>query len=91
MKRLFLLGLLAAFLPSHAQQAKKPNVLFLAIDDLKPMLACYGEKQVHSPNIDRLARMGTLFMANYCQQAVCAPTRASLLTGQRPDYTQGWD
>ena len=91
MKRLFLLGLLVAFLTSHAQQAKKPNVLFLAIDDLKPMLACYGEKQVHSPNIDRLARMGTLFMANYCQQAVCAPTRASLLTGQRPDYTQVWD
>ncbi len=55
------------------------------------MLACYGENQVHTPNIDRLASMGSIFMANYCQQAVCAPTRASLLTGQRPDYTQIWD
>ena len=91
MKRLFLLGLYIAFFPSYGQQTQKPNVLFLAIDDLKPVLACYGEKQVHTPNIDRLAKMGTIFMANYCQQAVCAPTRASLLTGQRPDYTQIWD
>lgn len=76
---------------SQGQINKKPNVLFLAIDDLKPMLACYGETQVHSPNINRLANLGTLFLANYCQQAVCAPTRASLLTGQRPDYTRIWD
>jgi len=74
-----------------AQNKSKPNVLFIAIDDLKPMLGCYGESHVHSPNIDKLALSGTVFLSNYCQQAVCAPTRASLLTGQRPDYTQIWD
>jgi arylsulfatase A-like enzyme len=87
---------LLAFLPfiafnTLAQNKTKPNVLFIAIDDLKPMLGCYGESHVHSPNIDKLALSGTVFLANYCQQAVCAPTRASLLTGQRPDYTQIWD
>ena len=76
---------------AFAQNKSKPNVLFIAIDDLKPMLGCYGETQVHSPNIDKLALSGTVFLSNYCQQAVCAPTRASLLTGQRPDYTQIWD
>ncbi len=74
-----------------AQSQNKPNVLFIAVDDLKPLLNCYGESQMITPNIDRLAKMGTVFMNNYCQQAVCAPTRASLLTGQRPDYTRIWD
>jgi arylsulfatase A-like enzyme len=74
-----------------AQSQNKPNVLFIAVDDLKPLLSCYGESQMITPNIDRLAKMGTVFMNNYCQQAVCAPTRASLLTGQRPDYTRIWD
>jgi arylsulfatase A-like enzyme len=55
-------------------QKAKPNVLFIAVDDLKPMLNCYGESQMITPNIDRLAKMGTVFMNNYCQQAVCAPT-----------------
>ncbi len=72
-------------------QQEKPNILFIAVDDLKPMLKCYGESQMLTPNIDRLAKMGTVFMNNYCQQAVCAPTRASILTGQRPDYTRVWD
>lgn len=72
-------------------QQEKPNILFIAIDDLKPVLNCYGESQMLTPNIDRLAKMGTVFMNNYFQQAVCAPTRASLLTGQRPDYTRVWD
>jgi arylsulfatase A-like enzyme len=69
----------------------KPNILFIAIDDLKPILGCYGDKLVKTPNIDRLAKMGTVFMSNYCQQAVCGPTRASVLTGMRPDYTKVWD
>jgi hypothetical protein len=74
-----------------AQQAKKPNILFIAIDDLKPVLGCYGNKQIKTPNIDRLAKMGTVFLSNYVQQAVCGPTRASLMTGKRPDYTKVWD
>ncbi len=74
-----------------AQKKSKPNILFIAIDDLKPELGCYGNTLVKTPNIDRLAKMGTVFMSNYCQQAVCGPTRASLMTGLRPDATKVWD
>jgi len=62
----------------------KPNVLFICIDDLKPLLGCYGDKLVKSPNIDRLAARSVLFESAYCNQAVCAPSRNSLLTGRRP-------
>ena len=78
-------------IPLMAQQKNKPNVLFIAIDDLKPILGCYGNGLVKTPNIDRLAKMGTVFQSNYCQQAVCGPTRASVMTGMRPDYTKVWD
>ena len=74
--------------PIIAQQKSKPNVLFIAVDDLKPVLGCYGDKLIKTPNIDRLAKIGTVFLNNYCQQAVCGPTRASLLTGMRPDVTK---
>lgn len=82
---------LSVFAPVYSQQKSKPNILFLAIDDLKPILGCYGNTQIKTPNIDRLATMGTVFMRNYVQQAVCGPTRASLMTGKRPDYTKVWD
>ena len=74
-----------------AQSAQKPNVIFIAVDDLKPELGCYGNKMIKTPNIDRLASRGTIFTKNYCQQAVCGPTRASVLSGMRPDYTKVWD
>ena len=70
---------------------KKQNVLFIAIDDLKPLLGCYGNPYIKTPNIDRLAAMGTVFQNNHCQQAVCGPSRASVLTGKVPDNTQVWD
>jgi len=62
----------------------KPNVLLVCVDDLKPLLGCYGAKRIVSPNIDRLASRGLLFERAYCNQAVCAPSRNALMTGMRP-------
>ena len=88
---IFILTTASAGHPIAAAQQKRPNILFIAIDDLRPDLGAYGNRMVKTPNIDRLAAFGTVFMANYCQQAVCGPTRASLMTGMRPDYTKVWD
>jgi len=76
---------------SFTAKAAQPNVLFIAVDDLRVELGCYGHQHVRSPNIDRLASEGTLFERAYCQQTVCNPSRASLLTGMRPDTLRVWD
>lgn len=86
-----IVGFLVAHKPASQPAPQRPNVLFIATDDWKPVAGCYGNNAIRTPNIDRLAGEGTVFWRNYCQQAVCAPTRASLLTGQRPDYTRVWD
>ena len=70
---------------SGAASAPRPNVLFIAVDDLRPELGCYGSAHIHSPNIDALAASGRMFSRAYCQQAVCNPSRTSLMTGMRPD------
>ncbi len=89
MKLLASLLLLALALPAFA--AEKPNVLFIAVDDLKPMLGCYGDKTILSPNIDRLAKRGVVFNRAYANQAVCAPSRNALLTGLRPQTVGIYD
>jgi iduronate 2-sulfatase len=69
----------------------KHNVLFLAIDDLRPELGCYGVNAIKTPNIDRLAQRSVVFERAYCQQAICSPSRMSLLSGLRPDTTRIYD
>lgn len=83
------LGLCAAGATLGAAQSGM-NVLFLAVDDLRPELGCYGNRRILTPNLDRLARRSLLFQRAYCQAAVCGASRASLLTGLRPDATKVW-
>ncbi|NIP95224.1 MAG: sulfatase-like hydrolase/transferase, partial [Akkermansiaceae bacterium] len=79
------------FVMGAAGSDAKTNVLFIAIDDLRPALGCYGDETAITPNIDRLAERGTVFRRAYCQQAVCSPSRLSLMTGRRPDTIRVWD
>lgn len=76
---------------SRAKKVKEPNVLFIAIDDLRGAVGCLGDKIAVTPNMDRLAKQGTVFLNAYCQQAVCNPSRASVITGMRPDTLKVWD
>ncbi|SIR08853.1 sulfatase [Chryseobacterium sp. RU33C] len=75
---------------SNAKQTR-PNILFIPIDDLRPEMGCYGNTVIKTPNMDKLAAKGVVFNRAYCQQAVCNPSRASLLTGLRPDSVRVWD
>ena len=83
--------LLAVLLAPDGQDSPKLNVLFVAVDDLKPAIGCYGDRLAKTPHLDALAARGTAFTRAYCQQAVCSPSRSSLLTGRRPDTTKVWD
>ena len=76
---------------SFSQPDKPKNVLFFAVDDLRPELGAYGYDFIKSPNIDALASKSMLFERAYCQVAVCSPSRASLLTGRRPDTNHVWE
>ncbi|AWV97428.1 sulfatase [Arcticibacterium luteifluviistationis] len=87
--------LLLAFLTifscsSPDKDIKKTNILFVSIDDLRPTLGAYGDTVAITPNIDQLASEGMTFRQTFAQVAVCAPSRASLMTGLRPDSTRVW-
>ena len=71
---------------THAKPRK--NVLFLVVDDLRPALGIYGQREALSPNIDQLGERSTLFEKAYAQQALCGPSRNSFLTSRRPDTTR---
>ncbi len=70
---------------------QRPNVLFIAVDDLRPTIGAYGDPYAKTPNLDRLAGSGVTFLQAHAQQALCNPSRASLMTGLRPDSLRVWD
>ncbi|MFP6905874.1 MAG: sulfatase [Verrucomicrobiota bacterium] len=80
--------LLTLWLGALCAAADKPNVLFIAIDDLNDWIGCMnGHPQAQTPNLDRLARKGTLFLNAHCNAPICGPSRASLLSGRYPHTT----
>ena len=83
--------IVAAALCGPSPAADRPNVLFVTIDDLRPELGCYGNTDIRTPHFDRFAEQAAVFLRAYCQAAVCAPSRASVMTGLRPDSTRVWD
>lgn len=84
MIRFFICALLLISSQLQAADTPRPNVLFIAVDDLRPQLSCYGKTKMHTPNIDQLAATGTLFERAYCMVPTCGASRASLMTGIRP-------
>jgi len=85
---LLVLGFVSCSEPNKEEE--KLNVLFISVDDLRPDIGVYGNSYIQTPNIDRLAAEGTTFRNVYCQAAVCAPSRASLMTGVRPNTNKVW-
>ena len=78
-----------SLLPKQKANAQeKYNVLFIIVDDLRPLLGCYGYPQMHTPNIDALAQRGTRFNRAYAQYPLCNPSRTSMITGLRPETTK---
>lgn len=85
----------SAYVPPYPTPAGAKNVLFLAVDDMRPSLGAYNftlpGQPSHSPNIDRLAAGGTVFTRAYVQYAYCSPSRNSFMSGRRPDTTKVWE
>lgn len=87
-RRQLISSVAAPFVLRGAQTGKKPDILFIAIDDLNDWVACMGgNKQAKTPNLDRLAARGTLFTSAHCAAPLCNPSRAALMTGVRPSNT----
>ncbi|AJR04474.1 sulfatase [Siansivirga zeaxanthinifaciens] len=84
-ERLFFIAFFGFFSSNVSQAQQQPNVLVFYVDDLRAELGCYGSPTAISPNIDKLASEGVQFNKAYTQQAICAPSRMSTLTGLRPE------
>jgi iduronate 2-sulfatase len=82
------LGLLVA--PAAASAPARPKVLFIAVDDLRVSLGCYGDPLTLTPNLDRFAAGARVFNRAYTMQAVCGPARTAILTGRLPDHNRSW-
>lgn len=89
--RFIILGLVWSSGLFEVLAAEKPNVLFIAVDDLACSLGCYGDALARTPNFDRLAQTGVCFERAYNQLPLCNPTRASVMTGLRPDQIKVYD
>ena len=87
MNRILILELVTALGFAAVQAAQKPNVLLILVDDLKPAMGCYGDNAAITPNMDALARRGMRFDMAYCNQAVCAPSRFTLMLGAHSTST----
>ena len=87
MNRILILELVTALGFAAVQAAQKPNVLLILVDDLKPAIGCYGDNAAITPNMDALARRGMQFDMAYCNQAVCAPSRFTLMLGAHSTST----
>ena len=85
MRIALLISFLVSFLGcTNSETFVSPNVLFIAVDDLRPELNCFGAKHIKSPRIDNLAEEGMMFTRAYCNIPVCGASRASLMTGIKP-------
>ncbi|XP_048772177.1 iduronate 2-sulfatase-like isoform X1 [Ostrea edulis] len=85
-------GLLFQWLTNHHLICcVRPNILFIVLDDFRPLLRCYGNQLINAPNMDNLARNSVVFTRAFAQQALCGPSRTSFLTSRRPDTTKLWD
>jgi arylsulfatase A-like enzyme len=92
--RITCVGAFAALVLSangQPESAARPNVLFVVADDQRNNMGCYGDNHAKTPHLDRMAAEGTIFSRAYCQYAMCGPSRASLLTGLRPDVVKVYD
>ncbi len=83
-----MLSILLGASATSSQAAERPNVLFIAVDDLRPEIFCFGVEKMVTPNLDRLAERGVKFDRAYCNIAVCGASRASLMKGLRPTPTR---
>ncbi len=73
-----------------AAPERRPNILFVIVDDLRPELGCYGNPEIRTPNFDEFAKKAVVFTRAFCQAGACTPSRASAMIGMRPDTTRVW-